>query len=112
MSRDESLFLDDIRTACEKVLRYTSGLSRTEFEADEMRFDAVIWNIGVIGEATKNIPEGTRAQFPDIEWRKIAGMRDSLIHAYFGIDLEVLWDVVENKIPELLENLGRPSRGL
>ncbi len=76
-----------------------------EFMEDELIQDGVVRNLEIIGEAVKHIPEDVKKNYPDIEWRKIAGLRDILIHAYFGIDLDVVWDVVKNKIPELKEKV-------
>ena len=65
--------------------------------------DGVFRNLEVIGEAVKNLPDDIKKDYPEVEWRKIAGLRDILIHAYFGVDLEVIWDIVKNKVPELKE---------
>ena len=102
MSRDWRLYLDDMREACHKVLRYTADLDLDGLERDEKTYDAVVRNLEVIGEAAKNIPESVRRRAPGIEWRKVAGLRDVIAHAYFGIDDAVLWDVVRNKVPALL----------
>jgi len=80
-------------------------LTFDEFMEDELIQDGVVRNLEIIGEAVKHIPEDVKKNYPDIEWRKIAGLRDILIHAYFGIDLDVVWDVVKNKIPELKEKV-------
>jgi uncharacterized protein with HEPN domain len=101
VSREARLYVQDILMACEKIQRYTTGLTRDEFLQDERTYDAVIRNLLIIGEATKHLPEDIRALRPDITWRKIAGMRDIVVHVYFGIDDNVLWDVVTVKIPEL-----------
>jgi uncharacterized protein with HEPN domain len=69
--------------------------------ADETRQRAFVRSLEIIGEATKKIPEGFRKQYPSVEWRAMAGMRDRLIHDYFGVDYELVWDVVRNRIPEL-----------
>ena len=101
MSRDWRIYLDDIVHACEKVHRFTAGISQATFQADERTFDAVVRNLEVIGEAAKHVPEHVRQQMPEIEWRKVAGLRDVLSHAYFGIDADVLWDIISNKLKSL-----------
>lgn len=106
MSRDYRPFLDDIRRACEKVIRYAGGLSVEEFLADEKTFDAVLRNLTIIGEAVKQLPEAVRDRWPGIEWRKIARFRDLAIHRYFRVDGQIVWDVVSNHVPRLLEQLG------
>lgn len=99
MSRDLQLYLTDILVACEKVLRYTNGMTFEQFIADDRTFDAVIRNLQIIGEAVKNIPTNMRERSPEIEWRKIAGLRDILAHTYFQIENEIIWDVVQSKVP-------------
>lgn len=101
MSRDEIMYLQDIAESCEKVLRFTAGLSQSDLIRDEKTYDAVIRNLEIIGEAAKHISADLRKRLPDIQWRKAAGLRDMLAHAYFGIDNDILWDVVQNKIPQL-----------
>ena len=105
MSRDPALYLDDIRESCERIRQYTSGLSFAEFARDTKTIDAVARNLEVIGEAVKNLPTDFRERHPEINWRKIAGLRDMLIHAYFGLDLEIVWDIIVHKIPELRQKL-------
>ena len=101
MSRDEIIYLQDIAESCEKILQFTEGLSQSDLIRDIRTYDAVIRNLEIIGEAAKHISEDLRKQLPDIEWRKAAGLRDMLSHAYFGIDNDILWDVVQNKVPQL-----------
>jgi len=101
MSRDEIIYLQDIAESCEKILRFTAGLSKSDLIGDEKTYDAVVRNLEIVGEAAKHICEELRRQLPDIEWRKAAGLRDMLAHAYFGIDDDILWDVVQNKVPRL-----------
>jgi uncharacterized protein with HEPN domain len=101
MSRDEIMYLQGIVESCQKVLRFSAGLTQLELIQDEKTYDAVVRNLEIIGEAAKHISDQFRVQVPDVEWPKIAGMRDMLAHAYFGIDNDILWDVVQNKIPQL-----------
>jgi len=101
MSRDYRLYLEDILESCRKILRYIQGLNFEQFVQDDKTYDAVIRNLEIIGEAAKSVPEQIRKHHPDIEWRKISGMRDVVAHAYFGVNDEIVWDVLENKIPVL-----------
>lgn len=101
MSRDEIMYLQDIAQSCEKILRFTNGLTHADLTQDEKTYDAVIRNLEIVGEAAKHISAELRKQLPDIEWRKVAGLRDMLAHAYFGIDDDILWDVLQNKVPQL-----------
>ena len=112
MSRELRLYLTDILIAGEKVLRYTEGMNFENFVADDRTFDAVIRNLQIIGEAVKNIPDDVRELNPEIEWRKIAGLRDILAHAYFQIEDEIIWDVVQNKVPLLLGVVSQLLEGM
>jgi uncharacterized protein with HEPN domain len=86
-------------------MEYTKGMDRKEFFYDYKTFDAVMRNLEIIGEAIKHIPLEIREKYKEIEWRKITGLRDIVIHEYFGIDEDIIWDVVENKVPELKKQL-------
>jgi uncharacterized protein with HEPN domain len=101
MPRDYKVYLDDIIEAAEHIEKYTSGLSLEAFSKDRKTRDAVLYNLQVVGEAIKKVPEEVRSRHPDIEWKKIAGLRDILVHEYFGIDVDIVWDVVANKLPDL-----------
>jgi uncharacterized protein with HEPN domain len=101
MPRDYRVYLDDIIEAAEQIEQYTSGLSLEAFSKDRKTRDAVLYNLQVVGEAIKKVPEEVRSRHPDIEWKKIAGLRDILVHEYFGIDVDIVWDVVANKLPDL-----------
>ena len=105
MPRDFKVYLEDILEAIGKVHRYTSGLSREDFASDEMRIDAVVRNLEIIGEASKRIPNEIRLKHPSVEWKKMAGLRDILIHEYFGIDIDIVWDIIQNKLPALEQQI-------
>ena len=105
MSRKAEQRINDIILCCEKIIRFTSGMNQEQLAEQELVMDAVLRNIEIIGEATKNVPEDVRAQMPGIEWRKIAGMRDWISHVYYRVDLDIVWDAVENKVPDLLRAL-------
>jgi uncharacterized protein with HEPN domain len=102
VSRSLQLYLEDILVSGAKVLRYTQGITCEDFVADEKTYDAVIRNLQIIGEAVKNIPAEIRNKYPEVEWRKIAGLRDILAHAYFSLEDETLWDIIENKVYPLI----------
>jgi uncharacterized protein with HEPN domain len=102
LRREPDRRIDDIIACCQKVLRFTKGMGHPELVEHELVMDAVLRNIQVIGEAAKHIPDEVRAQIPGVEWKKIAGMRDWISHVYFRVDDDIVWDVVENKIPALL----------
>lgn len=107
MSRDPSLYLEDIVEACEKIQRYTRGMTFDQFVEDERTMDAVVRNLEIIGEASRHIPEELTCQYPEVEWGRIVALRNIVAHEYFGVDEEIIWDVVQNKIPRLLEQIQR-----
>jgi uncharacterized protein with HEPN domain len=101
MPRDSRVYLEDILEATRKITTYTGSLSKAAFLEDEKTIDAVVRNLEVIGEAVKKLPEDLRARHPALEWKKMAGLRDILIHEYFGLDAEIVWDIIQNKVPAL-----------
>jgi uncharacterized protein with HEPN domain len=105
VSRDAVLFLADIQTSCSKIARFTSGRTRDEVFADELRFDAILRNLHIIGEAVKNLPLDWRKKHADIPWREIAGLRDFVAHAYFALDLDILWNAIQEEVPTLLQRI-------
>lgn len=107
MSRDWTFFLEDIQDACTKIVRYTFELSFDAFQADEKTYDAVVRNLEIIGEATKNLPDEVLTMMPEVEWGKVIGLRNIIAHAYFGVNDQILWDVVQNKIPVLKQAVDR-----
>lgn len=107
MPRNYDLYLEDILASALKILEFTKGLSYQGFRDDAKTFDAVVRNLEIIGEAAKKIPDDLRKTRSEIEWKKIAGLRDILIHEYFGIDAELVWDIIQNKIPKLINELKK-----
>lgn len=82
-------------------MRQSSGLEYAAFIEDENLRRSFVRSLEVIGEAVKNLPDEFKVQHPDVEWKKIAGMRDMLIHHYFGVNYKIVWDVVNNQVPDL-----------
>ena len=110
MLRDPEVYLQDIAEAVALIRDFIGDANFEAFVRDTKTSAAVIRELEIIGEATKAIPDSVRALEPSIEWRKIAGMRDVLIHAYFGIDLAMVWEVVTEKLPELDQAVERLRR--
>jgi uncharacterized protein with HEPN domain len=102
MNRDYKLFLQDILDACHHVDAFVKNMRFDEFLRDEKTSSAVIRKLEIIGEAAKNIPLGIRNAYPDINWKDFAGMRDRLIHGYFGVDYSLVWNTATITIPELI----------
>lgn len=95
-------YVNDLAEACEDILSFTKGMSYSDFGADKKTINAVIRSLEVIGEATKKLPPSFRDKYSDLPWKQMAGMRDKLIHGYFGIDIEMVWQAVEQHIPRIL----------
>ncbi len=104
-------YLLHIRVEIDFVIRHTENLEKRQFLSDETLTRAVVRSLEIIGEATKKLPDDFKIQHPQIEWKKIAGTRDILIHDYFGIDWDIVWDIINNKLPELLYQLDQIIEG-
>lgn len=103
--RDVLLLLEDMLEAAIKIERYTKGLNLDLFLADDKTIDAVVRNFEIIGEAANRISPDFRIQNPEIEWNRMRGFRNRIVHDYFGIDYQIVWEIIENKLPELHQQL-------
>ena len=98
--KDDRVYLEHIRDALRDITTYTSA-GRDAFFAEQMRQDATLRKLEVIGQAVKNLSDGTKSHQPQVPWKQIAGLRDKVIHDYFGVNLEIVWVVVEKDLPQL-----------
>ncbi len=105
--REWRLYVDDMIRFAKKVQSYTAGLDQSRFVADELRYDATLRNLELIGEAATHVPEDVRNAHSEIPWRLIIATRNRLIHAYLGIDQDTVWSIIQDDIPELLSALER-----
>ena len=105
MRKDDLAYIDHIISCIKKIKKYMKGLTKSQFKESELIQDAVIRNIEIIGEATKNISMEFRKDYSNVPWKEIAGMRDKLIHHYMGVDIDVIWTTVKQDIPSLEKEL-------
>ena len=103
--RDSKLYLKDILDAMDSIELFVKGMDFEEFKKDDKTSSAVIRKFEIIGEATKYLPEDIKKDYPDIPWREMAGMRDKLIHFYFGIKYELVWRTIKDVIPQIKPSL-------
>jgi len=99
--REYSDYMEDILDAILKVDKFIKGMDFNQFDTDDKTTFAVIRALEIIGEATKHIPDKVRENYPDVPWREMAGIRDKLIHDYFGVNAEVVWKTATKDLPEL-----------
>ncbi len=99
--RDYTLYLKDILAAIEGIEEFVGSMDFDSFTSDDKTSSAVIRKFEIIGEAAKNVPDSLKADHSSIPWKEIAGMRDKLIHSYFGVDYDLVWKTIKNRLPEL-----------
>lgn len=99
--REHKLLLKDILEAISAVERFVEGISFEEFKNSDEKSSAVIRKLEIIGEATKGLPEDLKEKYPEIPWKEMAGFRDKLIHFYFGIKFELVWQAILNRLPQI-----------
>lgn len=112
VSREWRFFLTDMLQFCEQIRQYTVDLDFDTFSAHGISYDATVRKIELLGEAARHIPEDVREMAPGVEWDKIIGVRNILIHGYFGLNDEILWDIVQTKIEPLHEAIEELARKL
>ena len=105
MEKDPKIFLKHILESVEAVEKYTKKISKEKFAKDVEKQDAVIRRVEIIGEATRNISADFKVKHREIEWKEIIGMRDKLIHEYFGVSLNVVWNTIKKDIPKLKKQI-------
>jgi uncharacterized protein with HEPN domain len=112
MTRDLRLYIEDILDSIAKIEQYTSAMDEQGFLADTQVQDAVLRRLEIMGEAVKNIPQAVRDKYPEIPWKRVAGLRDVLIHEYFGINVRRAWKMAKQDIFELRQKVLKVKKDL
>jgi uncharacterized protein with HEPN domain len=103
--RSPLLLLEDILESCDRILKYTEGMTFDEFRKNYLVVDAVVRNFTVIGEAAGRLPDEFKIQNPAVDWDRLRGFRNRVVHDYFGIDYQIVWIIIEKSIPELKSSI-------
>lgn len=103
--KDNLVYIDDILSSIKKINKFCKGIGKEDFMENELLMDGVVRNLEIIGEAASNLTASFRERYKEIEWRKMIGMRNRIIHAYDTVDFEIVWDVVRKDLPELKKKL-------
>jgi len=106
MKKDPFIFIEHILENIDDIESFTKGVDKKRFLENKEKQNAVIRSLEIIGEAVKNIPQSMRAKYPKTPWKEIAGTRDKISHHYFGVDLELIWKIVEENLPELKKQMS------
>ena len=105
--RTPKLLLEDLIESAEKILQYTKGISFEEFSKDNKTVDAVIRNFEIIGEASNLLPDEIKDKYSEIDWHRIRGFRNRIVHDYFGVDLQIIWKIIFDQIPGLITEISK-----
>ncbi len=103
--RHFKLYLEDIHLSMTRILEYVDGKDFTKFKQSYMVVDAVVRNFEIIGEASKNIPDQVKEKYPEIPWRKMYGLRNLISHKYFGVDYEMIWEIITTDLPKNIKDM-------
>jgi uncharacterized protein with HEPN domain len=106
-NRPVNLLLSDILESIDHVMQYTKGMSYESFSADQKTIDAVVRNLEIIGEVANRLPNDFKEKHPQVEWHKVVGLRNRIIHDYFGIDLQIIWQIIHSDLPLLRQILSQ-----
>ena len=105
--RKPELLLQDILESAHKILEYTLNLNFDQFISDSKTVDAVIRNFEIIGEAASRLPNEYKDKHPEINWIRIKGFRNRIVHDYFGVDYKIVWKIIQTDVPQLIESIGK-----
>ena len=112
MNRELRLFIEDIMESIGLIETYIGGNSKEKLDNDQKLKDSIVRRLEIIGEAVKNIPDNFREKYPKVPWKKIAGLRDIIIHTYFDIDSDIVWDIIKKDLPDLKQNIQKIKKDL
>ena len=105
MKRGLRLFIEDILESIKLIEKYIGNTSKENLDNNQKLKDSIVRRLEIIGEAVKNIPDNFRKKYPEVPWKKIAGLRDIIIHTYFSLDLDITWDIIKKDLPDLKEKM-------